>query len=332
MFQTEHDAYVTIFVVDTDGRVRVLFPREPWEDNLARSRRVYEVADTWGFSGFRADAYPGQGYLFAVASPDPFIYDQFESEEGWNSELIADGGRIRGDPYAALTDLASHIVSDGSGDWDYDITPYFVQRHYDYPRFLCYDCHTSVGFQTWNPYDYTCPRFRVVVYDDAFYYPYRRYGAGVVYKRPLRLEPRFIFRDRGASDPFITRVGARPVNDDRRREVGVRGRDIGRSGTVPPPRAMTPPRRDNGAFERSRDRARQVDRTIRGEGQRSRDNARPRPQEPSRRPDTSRGTRRTPPAAQPARPRQPPRAEPSRGGQHDGGKRGEPELRRRKPS
>src|SRR5881628_2491755 len=38
-FRTEQDAYVTLFRVDTDGRVRVLYPREPWDDNFARVER-----------------------------------------------------------------------------------------------------------------------------------------------------------------------------------------------------------------------------------------------------------------------------------------------------
>src|SRR4051794_29091966 len=42
-FKLDKDAYVTIFRVDTDGRVRVLFPREPWEDNFARGGREFEV-------------------------------------------------------------------------------------------------------------------------------------------------------------------------------------------------------------------------------------------------------------------------------------------------
>src|SRR4029077_9501139 len=42
-FRLDQDAYVTIFRVDTDGRVRVLFPRDPWEDNFARGGREYEV-------------------------------------------------------------------------------------------------------------------------------------------------------------------------------------------------------------------------------------------------------------------------------------------------
>jgi hypothetical protein len=363
MFQTEQDAYVTVLRVDTDGRVRVLFPREPWENNFARSRRIYEVSAHGGSSGVDADDSPGQGYLFAVASADPFTYDPIESDERWNYELIADGGRIRGDPYAALTELAARIVRANNGDWDYDITPYYVQRHYDYPRFLCYDCHTYVSFRTWNPYDYSCVRFRVVVFDDPYYYPYRWYGGTrAVFRRPLRLEPRFIFRDRGASDAFLTRVSERPVNDDRRRDVGVRGRDIGSLGTVPPPRAIAPRglpdflrRRDNGDHGVTRDRAGPPDRAVRREGQRPSERARPRPSTPARRPETSGApqSRRPPatteparprqapraeparprqaPRAEPARPRQGPRAEPARGGQHQGGRRSEPELRRRKP-
>src|SRR2546425_8087185 len=53
--------------------------------------------------------------------------------------------------------------------WDYDITPYYVQQHYDYPRFLCYDCHSYVSYPYWSPYDYTCVRFRIVVFDDPYY-------------------------------------------------------------------------------------------------------------------------------------------------------------------
>jgi len=335
MFQTEQDAFVTVLQVDTDGRVRVLFPREPWEDNFARSRRVYEVPDAGAPSGFRADDDPGQGYLFAVAAPDPFRYHLLvASDQRWNYELIADGGRIRGDPYAALTDLAARMVPDGNRDWDYDIAPYYVQRHYDYPRFLCYDCHASVGFQTWNPYDYSCVRFRVVVFDDPYYYPYRSYGGTrAVFRRPLRPEPRFIFRDRGPSDAFLTRVGERPVNDNRRRDVGVRGQDIGRFGAVPPPHAITP-----------RGLRNPTDRVLRRESRGQQDTARSKPSAPPRRPETGGAppTRRTPatteparprerPRAEPARPRERPRAEPARGGERDNGRRSEPELRRRKP-
>ena len=42
-FRADRDAYVTILRVDTDGRVRVLFPRDPWEKTYARRGREYEI-------------------------------------------------------------------------------------------------------------------------------------------------------------------------------------------------------------------------------------------------------------------------------------------------
>src|SRR5881296_1369043 len=235
-FRADRDAFVTILRVDTDGRVRVLFPREPWEDNFARGGREYEVQGGNDRDAFYIYDYPGVGYLFAVASADPFVYDGIQSRDHWDYRLIADG-RVRGDPYVALTDLAQRIVPDGYSDWDYDIAPYYVQQHYDYPRFLCYDCHTYVSYSSWSPYDYTCVRFRIVVFDDPYYYPYRYYGGTrVVFTRPYRPEPRFIFKDRQGSSLFITRVKQRPASDDRSRDVGVRGRDLGGTGLIPPPR------------------------------------------------------------------------------------------------
>ncbi len=235
-FRSEVDAYVTVLRVDTDGRVRVLFPLEPWEDNFARGGREYEIQGGYERDAFSIDDYPGVGYIFAVAAADPFVYDAFETGDHWDYRAIADG-RVHGDPYVALTDLAQRILPADYRDWDYDITPYYVNRHYDYPRFLCYDCHTYVSYPLWSVYDYTCVRFRIVVFDDPYYYPYRYYGGTrVVFTRPYRPEPRFIFKDRSRTDVFVTRVAQRPANDDRRREVGVSGRDLGGIGIIPPPR------------------------------------------------------------------------------------------------
>ena len=233
--RADRDAYVTVFRVDTDGRVRVLFPHEPWEDNFVRSDREFEIDGGYASDAFDIDDYPGVGYLFAVASADPFTYDPIASRDHWDYGAIADG-RVRGDPYVALTDLANRIVPSENDDWDYDMTPYYVQQHYDYPRFLCYDCHTYASWTAWDPYAYSCVRFRIVVYDDPYYYPYRYYGGTrVVFTRPLRPEPRFIFKDRDGvgDDRFVIRERQRPLNDNGRR--GVRGVDIGQRGTVPIP-------------------------------------------------------------------------------------------------
>src|SRR5213593_211007 len=68
LFRTDQDAYVTILRIDTDGRVRVLFPREPWEDNFARGGRDYEVLNGSDRAAFYIDDFPGEGYVFAVTA------------------------------------------------------------------------------------------------------------------------------------------------------------------------------------------------------------------------------------------------------------------------
>ena len=307
--RADRDAYVTIFRVDTDGQIRVLFPRDPWEDNFVRGDREFEVQDTRDDDAFYVDDYPGVGYIFAVASPAPFDYDAITSGDHWDYRVVSDG-RVRGDPYVALTDLAQRIVPENDNDWDYDLVPYYVERHYDYPRFLCYDCHSYASYSTWDPYAYSCVRFRIVEFDDPYYYPYRYYGGTrVVFTRPYRPEPRFIFKDRDGvgDDRFVThaRERDRPDNDNTRR--GVRGIDVGGRGSIPVPetrrrnsddgwlRRFQPPTDRPGTRDRGSSSNDQPDRRSRG---------------PDRRDDGSSAQsddhgRRTPPADDPSR-RQPP--------------------------
>lgn len=357
-FKTEQDAYVTLLRVDTDGRIHILFPRDPWGDNFARGGREYEVEGTGSSHAFRIDDYPGEGYLFAVAAADPFTYDAVASAQHWDYRLIGDDGQIRGDPYAALTDLASRLVPDGYADWDYDVVPYYVQQHYQYPRFLCYDCHSYVSYPRWNPYDYSCVRFRMVVFDDPYYYPYRYYGGTrVVFTRPYRAEPRFIFKDRRPGDVFITHGGDRPVNDSRRRDVGVRGRDLGGPGVVPPPTVQRPFRPDRPTRPDRPDdggRSTQYERPARPESpsrpaqpqpvpparegrreapdrppQYGRPDREARPTQPERSEGGGRDTRPATPRAAPSAPRAAPRTEPRRDNGRGSGKGNEPQLRRR---
>jgi hypothetical protein len=232
--------------------------------------------------------------------------------------------------------------------------PYYVQQHYQYPRFLCYDCHSYVSYPRWNPYDYSCVRFRIVVFDDPYYYPYRYYGGTrAVFTRPFRPEPRFIFRDRGANDAFVTRVRERPVNDDRRRDVGVRGRDLGGPGVVPPPQARprdgydwrrptpaprpeTPDQRDNPPRYGRPTRPDNTDRPA--QPAQPQPGRRDRPSAPAEPPEHRAPPRERPahpvepaPRTTPSAPRQPPKAEPNHQGSRESGGGQQPELRRRRP-
>ena len=87
-------------------RMRVLFPREPWADNYVQTSQTFEVTGGRGGRSFIVDDYPGIGYLFAVASPDPLDFRDLTRGDYWDYRLI-EGGRIQGDPYVTLTDLAA---------------------------------------------------------------------------------------------------------------------------------------------------------------------------------------------------------------------------------
>jgi hypothetical protein len=244
-FRTELDAYVTIFRVDTDGRVRVLFPREPWEQNYVRGGYTYDVPNYTQHDAFVVDDDPGVGYVFGVASVDPFQYDAFANSNHWDLALVSDYGRIHGDPYESLEDLVQRMIPPGYADYDTHLLPYDVERHYDYPRFVCYDCHSYVGYAYWDPYSYWCPRYTLFVYRDPFYfypsywYPTRYYGGTrVVYVRPAERGGMYVFKARGdQSAPSIAYRDRRTDDATARRPAdrGVRGVDIGGVGSIPVP-------------------------------------------------------------------------------------------------
>jgi hypothetical protein len=327
--QLDQPAFVTVFRVDTDGRVRVLFPREPWSDPYVRDdRQSVELPGNRGGRSFIVDDYPGVGYLFAIASPQPFDYDPIARGDYWDYRLI-DGGRIQRDPYVVLTDLAERIAPDA--DYDYDVIPYYVERHYDYPRFLCYDCHAYASYDQWDPYRRSCSRFRVVIYDDPRYYPYRAgRGRNVVVSRPTHPGARYVFRDAEPGRDYVSRepTGGR-TDDEGRRRSGADGRtseDVGGPGSVPTPGIRPPELSPARRIIEERSRREATD----SEARRVTDfQAAPAPppvpdsqraKEPDHAPEATRApapTRRT----TPPRVRQSPRPKST----------GEPELRRRKP-
>ncbi|HET7599319.1 MAG TPA: DUF4384 domain-containing protein [Gemmatimonadales bacterium] len=202
-FAVREPSHVLVLRVDTDGALRVLFPGEPWDDSWVRADRPYAIAPA--SRGFLVDDYPGVGYLFVIASPVPFDLDPIVRRDHWDYREIAEG-RLHGDPYVALTELAARLGPDG--DYDYDIVPYYVERRYDYPRFVCYECHEGATAAAWDPYGESCSRYRIVIYDDPYYYPYRSTGGRmVVGNRPTRPGPRYVFREAsgyGGSD-FVSR-------------------------------------------------------------------------------------------------------------------------------
>lgn len=228
--RSPRNGYLTVLRVDTDGGVRMMMPLSPWDNNYVRGGRRYEIRGPDVDYAFLADASPGLGYLFVVASPDPFDYAELVSGDRWDYRFFADGGRITGDPYVALMDVVDTVVPAGYGDYGYDVLPYNVERVHAYPRFLCYDCHRYTPYPYWDPYGSDCTRVRIVVYDDPSYDPAGAYGSmRIVSSRPDRLEPRYVIREQLKGEPYV-------VHDRRRRADGGGGGGGVLEETPPPPR------------------------------------------------------------------------------------------------
>jgi hypothetical protein len=247
-FRSLEEAFVTVLRIDTDGRIRVLYPHQPWYNNYVPAGHQLEVSNPgYGHQphAFTIDDYPGTGYILAVASHVPFDYGLFVDGDHWDYRNIAYYGRVTGDPYVALMDLIDHMLPiAGNNGYAFDVYPYHVDQRYDYPRFICYDCHSYVAYPAWDPYLHSCARFRLVVYNDPYYYPARVYGGTrVVSARPRRVEARYVFKNRRTGESFLTRIPARPVNPSNRRPAarGASPTDIGGVGRVSAPVRRTAP-------------------------------------------------------------------------------------------
>jgi hypothetical protein len=239
-YRTNEDAFAAIFRIDTDGRVHLIYPQHPDAIEVVRADRDYGLvfphSPLW-----RVSEDPGVGYLFIVASPEPLDFSSFPYDEYHGWELSAVGDVVYTDPYVAIDDYVARIIP----DWEQvpyalDFVTYSVGETYSYPRFLCYDCHTYQAYSSWNPYDYTCSTFRVVIWDDPYFYPRYRYSGVnvVVVQRPVRAAlPRYEVTRRVVGDAVRPIVRTRAVVEYKEPATA---RGSGRVATTPAATRTTP--------------------------------------------------------------------------------------------
>lgn len=228
-YRVSEDAFVAIFHIDTNGTARMVFPTSPQENHFARGGRDYRVLFP-GSTYWYVNEDPGMGYFFAVASPEPFNFSDLRYSHydgGWDLSFV--GRQVYRDPYLAMDDYVAALVP----DWEYvpyglDFTAYHVEQRYDYPRFMCYDCHGFRPYNAWNPYHYSCASFRVVIYNDPYYYPVSRYrGTRVVYVQPRRGVAHFGFKERAVGEAGTPQIVVR--NSPAVSQPGVAGTETRRA-------------------------------------------------------------------------------------------------------
>lgn len=192
------DGYLVVLRADADGRVRVLFPLDPSDDDFVRGHETIEVRGRGDREAFFVDDREGSGVVLAARSVAPFKFDEFVRGDHWDYRVL-DARQAGDDKEAALVDMVQRMTADSH--FDYDAVTYVVsptRAYYDsyYPHYTAW----SVGFGWGFPYRYgygygfynTCydPFFYdpFLCYDPIFYRPYRYgfFGYPYFYGYPYR--------------------------------------------------------------------------------------------------------------------------------------------------
>ena len=251
-FRSEDDAYVTVVRVDTDGRMRIIYPERPHYDHRVRGGRTYSV-DGPGGGSFTIHDGAGMGYVFAIAS-----WDRFDFDRAYDSHFHQVGYRVRGDPYDAVSGLAEEMLPYRDALYSTHAAEYYVDNHRHYPRYACNECHyggTHPGH--YHPHIYRCSGIQLVIFGGHHhhhypdYYPYYYYyGSRRIYVRQHRYRPQYEFKAvaRGervtSTDNFIERRTRTVAVDNRRPGSPVPDPNVGdrrRYGGVTPGDGATRP-------------------------------------------------------------------------------------------
>ena len=230
-FRTDADAYHLVYAIDTEGFVRVLFPRF-WEDDgwvpagervRLRAHELAWPADRWGRDGIV--------YVEAVASPMPFDWQALGvwADAGGNCHWSAGGVplRVSGDPFLAFNDVHARIFPDwGNAVFAVDYSYFYVGARCPAPRYLGYvyepvyvpSPHVSVHVRFGWGWDFG-PRCARPVYR-RYYTP----GRHVVHHVLHHDEPRLVEPDRrivGRDSPARERVERRRDTSRQRQRIVV---------------------------------------------------------------------------------------------------------------
>jgi hypothetical protein len=124
--RVETDGYLLILHAEADGRIRVLFPLDPFHDNYVRGAQDFEVRGRGDREAFQIYTASGVGTIYAAFSRDPFQFGEFVRNDHWDYRLFETWRLNEGlDAEAELTALVHQMAGDASR-FDYDLTHYAV--------------------------------------------------------------------------------------------------------------------------------------------------------------------------------------------------------------
>jgi len=116
--RTESDGYLLVLHAEPDGRVRVLFPIDPIQDNFVRGGDEFEVRGRGDRETFRVYSSEGVGTVYAAFSRDPFQFEEFVRGDHWDYG-VRDVWYVLEDPEPEITDLVLSLASGAYFDYDF---------------------------------------------------------------------------------------------------------------------------------------------------------------------------------------------------------------------
>lgn len=178
--KTSSDGHLLVLRMDTEGRVRVLFPVDPTDSDQIRAGKELELRGRGGRESFVATEKAGSGVILAARTDTPFMLDGFVTGERWSSDAFIPESVPR-DAEATLLSMVDRMTG---GHFDYDVVSYSVSAAL--PR---------VAYGSANPYSrfgWAYDPWYSSLYDPYFFYPtsflnsYRYYAYYPTYRRVYR--------------------------------------------------------------------------------------------------------------------------------------------------
>lgn len=209
--QAAEDGYLVILHADAAGRVRVIFPLDPGDDNFVRGDRKFEVRGRSDRDPIQIEGEEGTGTVVAAVSPDAFNFNEFSRNDHWDYRAL--GGpstAVKDDPLEKLLDIVQRMSGDSAGRFEYDQVTYLVQSNQYASNYGGGHSHFMIGFSFGYPYYY--PFYAAPFGGYGGYggyggwgYPYRYGGHPVVFSsfggRKTFVKP---------ARPFVTPIEVRP--------------------------------------------------------------------------------------------------------------------------
>lgn len=165
-FSVSDDAYVVVARVDANGHLTVLFPSSRTQRAEVEAGRDIPVRGRRGAASFYATDRTGGGFVFAIASYDPFNLSPLglrDFDRYVTGTYVGRPSQVYiGDPHRIVSRFASMIAFTEHTPFDYAVDFYNV----DAPYFV-----TSAGYSNFcNGYSGAYRRGLAERWDDEFYY------------------------------------------------------------------------------------------------------------------------------------------------------------------